>query len=1134
MRGRGSSDSRGWRGRENKENEKNLQEEGGREQGPPRRGGSGRMMNGPGRSGRGGRGGRSGPRTFQSREKGGGPGFPRAIDTWNPQGDAEPADAPTNGPDNGGENWGDFPSPEDWDNEEYTGSLADTKVFTPSANVSSQPGVSQVAVAQSGLEARHDAPIADLATAASVLPSVPVGSGSLDAAASMLPAALTATGMTAAQSAQASKSLTPAQTQYFASLGTENLKAIVGAGAGSGTTNGTKEASSYLSVVNSGVYQSNNATTYQSTPAYTATTVSYSTSTYGTPVASSTTPSYSSQIKGNTSSSPQQQTQQQQLQQAQQPQQSLQSQARPKTQRTRLPPPSKIPSSAVEMPGDTTSTGSSFIDVQFGVDFGTDANSFEFSSNNTAASDVSGKFQSAASVGGLESSHVGPSSVGVQLDLSSMSLKGPSSQQQQTQGQQQQQVAMHQQQSAAQVLDGYSTSSSSQSSSVTAGQPLNASVQHVQHSKDLSLQTNSLSSISHSQKLSGTDSMTFPKQVPEHKPSQAAVTTSYTQGRSGGGVSNTSSTPLDLVKSESSSTASLSYPNSSNSSNNPSSYQSSYQKPSSVYQSSTNYSSSAVSSGTGGSTGYSQGGGSSAGSQYQANQQSQNSGYSSSQSGYSGQATAFPSSAGQPPSTSYSQTSGNTNSSSSSYHQTQGTSGYQSTSYPSMSQPSSSSSAYQSSQQYQSAQQQSYSASSGSTNYNTATGNSAASQYQNSYGSNGPVTTATALHGASSASSKLGSGMGSTNKDSQYDVPSPAGGSSSLGTGSAQGGSSVTPSSLGLVSSSGQVTSNAASTKVTSSTAGVPPAMLGQHQYIMGQQGMPFYNVQQPIYGFDDYQHQLMQSRVPMQTASGFYDMSTLAAGRESGMTSVAYSVSDARFARTDNNSSPVPSTLSQQNPSQAHQQPMLNQTLPPGYAYFYGTGVVPGSFQYGTPALYQLPTATNAHGATNNAQYAKPATYSSGYGSGYDSLSGQGTADYSKASGGYVSAGSQGGQTSKGSVVGSAGSSSSVAASASDLTSNMYGKTHVTLGKVNSYDKQGFHSGTPPPFSLPASQTSQMGAATGYTPLFIPTLAPHQQLHQPLHQDSSSGSGQRSQPTSQQSKTGVKQAYNTSYWAQN
>lgn len=64
------------RGRENKENEKNLEE--GRE--GFRRGG-GRMMNGPGRSGRGGRGGgRLGPRTFQNRDKG---GFPRSIETWN-------------------------------------------------------------------------------------------------------------------------------------------------------------------------------------------------------------------------------------------------------------------------------------------------------------------------------------------------------------------------------------------------------------------------------------------------------------------------------------------------------------------------------------------------------------------------------------------------------------------------------------------------------------------------------------------------------------------------------------------------------------------------------------------------------------------------------------------------------------------------------------------------------------------------------------------------------------------------------------------------------------------------------------------------------------------------------------------
>ena len=35
---------------------------------------------------------------------------------------------------------GEFPSPEDWDNEEYTGSLADTKVFTPSTSVEPEPG----------------------------------------------------------------------------------------------------------------------------------------------------------------------------------------------------------------------------------------------------------------------------------------------------------------------------------------------------------------------------------------------------------------------------------------------------------------------------------------------------------------------------------------------------------------------------------------------------------------------------------------------------------------------------------------------------------------------------------------------------------------------------------------------------------------------------------------------------------------------------------------------------------------------------------------------------------------------------------------------------------------------------------
>lgn len=75
--------------------------------------------------------------------------------------------------------------------------------------------------------------------------------------------------------------------------------------------------------------------------------------------------------------------------------------------------------------------------------------------------------------------------------------------------------------------------------------------------------------------------------------------------------------------------------------------------------------------------------------------------------------------------------------------------------------------------------------------------------------------------------------------------------------------------------------------------------------------------------------------------------------------------MSDGRFARTDNNSSPVsnvPSTMSQQTGSGG---PQMQLNLP--YAYFYGANMMPGSFQYGTPALYQQQLNTNAP----NAQFA-------------------------------------------------------------------------------------------------------------------------------------------------------------------
>ena len=314
--------------------------------------------------------------------------------------------------------------------------------------------------------------------------------------------------------------------------------------------------------------------------------------------------------------------------------------------------------------------------------------------------------------------------------------------------------------------------------------------------------------------------------------------------------------------------------------------------------------------------------------------------------------------------------------------------------------------------------------------------------------------------------------------------------------------------------------------------AGVTPVM--STQYIMGQ--VPYF--QPPIYSFEDVQ--ILQQRIPHM--AGYYDMSyqtptTLATVRDGTLANVAYSISDGRFTRGDNNTSPVPSTLSQQTSTQGHQaQPMLAaQTGATPFFYAPYNAINPIQTAYQFPAVYpQLPTVTNAHGS-NNSQYPKPATYGSGYGSGYDPLSQ--TQDYSK--GGYVS-------NTQGQSKGSGANASTGGSSANDLTA-MYGKTHTALGKVNSYDKQGFHSGTPPPFpgALHGNQSTALApSGTSYNPMFISPMPPQQHhstplIHQPMHQmevrqqgrrmDSSS-TGQRSQASSQ-AKSGAKQSYPTSYW---
>lgn len=111
------------------------------------------------------------------------------------------------------------------------------------------------------------------------------------------------------------------------------------------------------------------------------------------------------------------------------------------------------------------------IDVQFGVDFASDSNTFEFPSGSAEAA---GKFQQAPA-SGLESNQVS-SATSVPLDLSSMTL---------TKGQAQQQLS-------SSSLEGYSSSNQVGGSVTASSQAAPSS----QHTKELSQQNSSLSSIS--------------------------------------------------------------------------------------------------------------------------------------------------------------------------------------------------------------------------------------------------------------------------------------------------------------------------------------------------------------------------------------------------------------------------------------------------------------------------------------------------------------------------------------------------------------------------------------------------------------------------------------------------------------
>uniref|UniRef100_UPI0037E896AD ubiquitin-associated protein 2-like isoform X2 n=1 Tax=Semicossyphus pulcher TaxID=241346 RepID=UPI0037E896AD len=342
---------------------------------------------------------------------------------------------------------------------------------------------------------------------------------------------------------------------------------------------------------------------------------------------------------------------------------------------------------------------------------------------------------------------------------------------------------------------------------------------------------------------------------------------------------------------------------------------------------------------------------------------------------------------------------------------------------------------------------------------------------------------------------------------------------------------------------------------------GVPPLLA--NQYIMGPGGLlPAYP---QIYGYEDLQ--MLQSRLPMDYYGVTFPGTTATMPGRDGLANNPYSGEATKFGRNDSSSPAPPTSLStagvQSQPQQAPQagtqgqgqgqsqgqqtqnQAFLNPPLPPGYGYtglpyYAGVPGVPSAFQYGPtvfvpPASAKQPAMGLANPSNQYHTQHQPSYGQHAYGTAFDDLSQAHGGEYSK--GGYGGS-AQSQAKSAGSGPGKApGLSGSGTGGVPDMGGSIYSKTQ-------SFDKQGFHTGTPPPFSLPSALGGtgplNPGGAPGYAPApFLHILPPHQQphsqlLHHHLTQDGQGGPGQRNQSSSMQQKTqGSKSSYGSSpYWA--
>ena len=315
-----------------------------------------------------------------------------------PAGPAGPKRAPRNSGgkdafDNAG-NWGDdFPAADDWDNEEYTGSLADTKVFTARStigpNKAAAPGggqpQQQPQVPQSQQQQQQQQPAPNTTVigqnrsfSSATVNGPPIASAPPTSSVSSYSQSIDLSTLLQKPTTQSSLSSPPSQQQQsllqFNQQGTDTLRA----GLGIGQNNSSKapgNLTSYAAYAQSASAFSSNQ---QSSNSYAVGQGSAFTSIK--PQSPSSNGSANGPSGLRTSAPP--------PSKGPAPSSGMPSAAVASTQaRSRMPPSSKIPSSAVEMPGDNVTQ----LDVQFGgldLKFGSGSNDasgmggFEFTSSN--------------------------------------------------------------------------------------------------------------------------------------------------------------------------------------------------------------------------------------------------------------------------------------------------------------------------------------------------------------------------------------------------------------------------------------------------------------------------------------------------------------------------------------------------------------------------------------------------------------------------------------------------------------------------------------------------------------------------------------------------------------------------------